>query len=63
MINREIMKQQGRFIAAVQNDPQRKEQLERVLGGAMELQFTLAKIEGLAENQSNLRCSEICCAI
>ncbi len=47
--HREIMKQQGRFIAAVQNDPQRKEQLERVLGGAMELQFTLAKIEGLAE--------------
>ena len=47
--HREIMKQQGRFIAAVQNDPQRKEQLERVLGGAMELQFTLAKIEGLSE--------------
>ncbi len=47
--HREIMKQQGRFIAAVQNDPQRKEQLERVLSGAMELQFTLAKIEGLAE--------------
>ncbi|MCP4847309.1 MAG: hypothetical protein GY899_05095 [Verrucomicrobiaceae bacterium] len=49
--HREIMKQQGRFIAAVQNDPQRKEQLERVLGGAMELQFTLAKIEGLSEKK------------
>jgi hypothetical protein len=47
--HREIMKQQGRFIAAVQNDPQRKEQLERVLGGVMDLQFKLAKIEGLAE--------------
>ncbi len=47
--HREIMKQQGRFIAAVQNDPQRKEQLEKVLLGAMDIRMALAKIRGLAE--------------
>jgi hypothetical protein len=46
---REIMRQQGRFIAVVQNDPRRKEQLEAVLRGGMDIQMTLAKINGLAE--------------
>ncbi len=47
--HREIMKQQGRFIAAVQSDPQRKEQLEKALVGMMDIRMAMAKIKALAD--------------
>ena len=45
----EIVRQQFRFAAAAQNDPQRMEQLKRVIEGGMDIQMTMAKIKGLAE--------------
>tara|TARA_B100000902_G_scaffold2959_1_gene3724 strand:+ start:5600 stop:7540 length:1941 start_codon:yes stop_codon:yes gene_type:complete len=47
---REIMKNRGRFIAAVQNDTKRTNDLEKVLNEVLSLEQEIAKIKGLNEN-------------
>ena len=47
---REIMKNRGRFIAAVQNDTKRTSDLEKVLNEVLSLEQEIAKIKGLNEN-------------
>ena len=49
---REIMKNRGRFIAAVQNDTKRTNDLEAVLNEVLSLEQEIAKIQGLNENNN-----------
>lgn len=49
---REIMKNRGRFIAAVQNDTKRTTDLEAVLNEVLSLEQEIAKIQGLNENNN-----------
>ncbi len=49
---REIMKNRGRFIAAVQNDKKRTEQLENILNEVLLLEQQIAIIKGLNENNN-----------
>jgi len=49
---REIMKNRGRFIAAVQNDTKRTNELEKVLNEILSLEQEIAKIKGLNENSN-----------
>lgn len=49
---REIMKNRGRFIAAVQNDTKRTNDLEAVLNEVLSLEQEIAKIKGLNENKN-----------
>ena len=49
---REIMKNRGRFIAAVQNDTKRTNDLEEVLNQVLSLEQEIAKIKGLNENKN-----------
>ena len=49
---REIMKNRGRFIAAVQNDTKRTNDLEEVLNQVLSLVQEIAKIKGLNENKN-----------
>ena len=50
--SREIMKNRGRFIAAVQNDTKRTNDLEEVLNQVLSLEQEIAKIKGLNENKN-----------
>ena len=49
---REIMKNRGRFIAAVQNDRKRTEQLENILNDVLLLEQEIAIIRGLTNNNN-----------
>ena len=49
---REIMKNRGRFIAAVQNDRKRTEQLENILNDVLLLEQEIAIISGLTNNNN-----------
>ena len=49
---REIMKNRGRFIAAVQNDSKRTEQLENILNDVLLLEQEIAIIRGLTDNNN-----------
>ena len=49
---REIMKNRGRFIAAVQNDSKRTEQLEDILNDVLLLEQEIAIIRGLTDNNN-----------
>tara|TARA_B100002019_G_scaffold98009_1_gene84402 strand:- start:2429 stop:3418 length:990 start_codon:yes stop_codon:yes gene_type:complete len=49
---REIMKNRGRFIAAVQNDKKRTDQLEGILNEVLLLEQQIAIIKGLNENNN-----------
>ena len=49
---REIMKNKGRFIAAVQNDKKRTDQLEGILNEVLLLEQQIAIIKGLNENNT-----------
>ena len=49
---REIMKNRGRFIAAVQNDQKRKQQLESILNNVLLLEQEIAIIKGLNDNDN-----------
>ena len=49
---REIMKNRGRFIAAVQNDQKRKQQLESILNDVLLLEQEIAIIKGLNDNDN-----------
>lgn len=49
---REIMKNRGRFIAAVQNDTKRTNDLEEVLNQVLSLEQEIAKIKGLNDNKN-----------
>ena len=49
---REIMKNRGRFIAAVQNDQKRTQQLESILNDVLLLEQEIAIIKGLNDNDN-----------
>ena len=49
---REIMKNRGRFIAAVQNDQKRTQQLESILNDVLILEQEIAIIKGLNDNDN-----------
>ena len=49
---REIMKNRGRFIAAVQNDQKRTQQLENILNDVLLLEQEIAIIKGLNDNDN-----------
>lgn len=49
---REIMKNRGRFIAAVQNDQKRTQQLEGILNDVLLLEQEIAIIKGLNDNDN-----------
>ena len=49
---REIMKNRGRFIAAVQNDKKRTQQLESILNDVLLLEQEIAIIKGLNDNDN-----------
>ena len=49
---REIMKNRGRFIAAVQNDQKRTQQLESILNDVLLLEQEIAIIKGLDDNDN-----------
>ena len=49
---REIMKNRGRFIAAVQNDQKRTQQLESILDDVLLLEQEIAIIKGLNDNDN-----------
>ena len=49
---REIMKNRGRFIAVVQNDSKRTEQLETILNDVLLLEQEIAIIRGLTDNNN-----------
>ena len=49
---REIMKNRGRFIAVVQNDSKRTEQLEDILNDVLLLEQEIAIIRGLTDNNN-----------
>ena len=49
---REIMKNRGRFIAAVQNDQKRTQQLENILNDVLLLEPEIAIIKGLNDNDN-----------
>ena len=49
---REIMKNRGRFIAAVQNDQKRTQQLETILNDVLLLEQEIAIIKGLNDNDN-----------
>lgn len=56
---REIQRNMGRFLAAVQTDPQRQEQLMSVLGEVRTLETQLATVRGLADRGDRVGAWEI----
>ncbi len=56
---REIMKNRGRFIAAVQNDQKRTQQLESILNDVLLLEQEIAIIKGLNDNDNHWGAWEI----